>query len=66
MNTIDMLQDALAVEIMLQEKYNHHAVNISTPPDVRQLFIQMREAKMQNVTQLQQQIQQMMQQSQSQ
>jgi hypothetical protein len=66
MNTIDMLQDALAVEIMLQEKYNHHAVNISTPPDVRQLFIQMREAKMQNVTQLQQQIHQMMQQGQSQ
>jgi len=66
MNTIDMLQDALATEIILQEKYNHHAVNISTPPDVRQLFIQMREAKMQNVTQLQQQIQQMMQQAQSQ
>ncbi len=65
MNTLDMLQDALAGEIMLQEKYNHHAVNISTPPDVRQLFIQMREAKMQNVTQLQQQIQQMMQPAQS-
>ena len=56
MNTLDMLQDALAGEIIIQEKYNHYAVNISTPPDVRQLFIQMREAKMQNVTQLQQQI----------
>lgn len=58
MNTVDMLQDALMGEIMLQTMYNHHAVNISNPPDVRQLFIQMREAKMQNITQLQQQIQQ--------
>lgn len=61
MNTLDMLQDVLAGEIMLQSMYNHHAVKISTPADVRQLFIQMREAKMQNITQLQQQIQQMQQ-----
>jgi len=58
MNTADMLQDALTGEIMLQSMYNHYAVNIATPPDVRQLFLQMREAKMQNITQLQQQIQQ--------
>jgi len=55
MNTLDLLQDVLTGEIMLQEKYNHYAVNI-TPPDVRQFFIQMREVKMQNITQLQQQI----------
>ena len=56
-----MLQDVLAEEIMLQSMYNQHAVKISTPADVRQLFIQMREAKMQNITQLQQQIQQVQQ-----
>lgn len=61
MNTLDMLQDALSGEIMMQIMYNQHAVNIANPADVRQLFIQMREAKMQHVTQLQQQIQQMQQ-----
>jgi len=61
MNTLDMLQDALSGEMMMQMMYNQHAINISTPPDVRQLFFQMREAKMQNVTQLQQEIQQMQQ-----
>lgn len=62
MNTIDMLQDVLSGEMMLQSMYNHHAVNIATSPDVRQLFIQMRDMKMQHITQLQQQIQQMQQQ----
>lgn len=61
MNTLDMLQDALAGEMMMQMMYNQHAVNIVNPPDVRQLFIQMREAKMQHITQLQQEIQQMQQ-----
>lgn len=65
MNTLDQLQDVLSGETMLQAMYNHHAVNIMTP-DVRQLFTQMRDAKMQHITQLQQQIQQLMQQGQSQ
>lgn len=56
MNTLDQLQDLLSGEIMLQSMYNHHSVMISATPDVRQLFLQMRDAKMQNITQLQQQI----------
>lgn len=61
MNTLDQLQDALSGEMMLQAMYNQHAVNVTTP-DVRQLFTQMRDDKMQHITQLQQQIQQLMQQ----
>lgn len=51
MNTLDKLQDSLSGEMMLQSMYN---------PEVRQLFTQMRDAKMQNVTLLQQEINQMM------
>ena len=61
MNTLDKLQDSLQGEIMLQSMYNKHMMDI-TIPGIRQLFTQMRDAKMQNVTQLQQEIQQMMQQ----
>lgn len=60
MNTLDNLQDALQSEMMLQSMYNMHMLNI-TNPEVRQLFTQMRDAKMQNVTRLQQEIQQLMQ-----
>ncbi len=59
MNTLDKLQDALQGEMMLQSMYNKHMMDI-TIPEIRQLFTQMRDAKMQNVTQLQQEIQQMM------
>lgn len=62
MNILDQLQDLLAREMMLQTMYNHHAINI-VAPDVRQLFFQMRDTKMQNITQLQQQITEMMQQA---
>jgi rubrerythrin len=61
LNTLDQHQDSLAGEMMMQAMYNHHAMDIMAP-DVRQLFFQMRDAKMQHITQLQQQIQQMMQQ----
>lgn len=44
---------------MLQSMYNKHMMDI-TNPEIRQLFTQMRDAKMQNVTRLQQEIQQMM------
>lgn len=60
MNTLDNLQDALQSEMMLQAMYNNHMMNIANP-EVRQLFTQMRDAKMQNVTRLQQEIQQLMQ-----
>ena len=59
MNSLDKLQDALQGEMMLQSMYNKHMMDISNS-GVRQLFTQMRETKMRNVTQLQQQIQQMM------
>lgn len=58
MNTLDKLQDSLQGEMMLQSMYNKHMLDI-TNPEIRQLFTQMRDAKMQNVTQLQQEIQQM-------
>ena len=60
MNTIDQLQDVLADEMDLQSKYNQHLLNI-TNPEVRQLFTQLRETKMQHVTELQQQIKDFMQ-----
>ncbi|MFA7468456.1 MAG: DUF2383 domain-containing protein [Desulfotomaculaceae bacterium] len=60
MNTLDKLQDALQDEMMLQSMYNKHMMDI-TNPEVRQLFTQMRDAKMQNITRLQQEVQQMMQ-----
>ena len=59
MNVLDQLQDALSGEVTLQSMYNHHMVNIATP-EIRQLFQQMRDAKMQHITQLQQQIMQLM------
>jgi rubrerythrin len=60
MNTIDQLQDVMADEMDLQSKYNQHLLNI-TNPEVRQLFTQFRETKMQHVTELQQQIKNLMQ-----
>lgn len=47
--------------MMLQSMYNKHLMDI-TNAEVRQMFTQMRDSKMQNITQLQQEIQQMMQQ----
>jgi len=60
MNTLDKLQDALQDEMMLQSMYNKQMMDI-TNPEVRQLLTQMRDAKMQNITRLQQEIQHMMQ-----
>lgn len=61
MNTLDKLQESLQREMMLQSMYNKHLMDI-TNAEVRQMFTQMRDSKMQNITQLQQEIQQMMQQ----
>ena len=60
MNKLDMLNDILEDEMMAEEKYNKHMMEI-VDPEVRQLFTQLRDAKMQHVTQLQQEIQKMMQ-----
>ncbi|MFZ5945851.1 MAG: DUF2383 domain-containing protein [Bacillota bacterium] len=59
MNTIDKLQDVLQGEMMMQSMYNKYMMDV-TNPEIRQLFTQMRDSKMQNVTRLQQEIQQMM------
>lgn len=61
MNNMDFLHDSLQDEMMLQAMYNKYMMEISNP-EVRQLFTQLRDAKMQNITQLQQEIKTMMQQ----
>lgn len=61
MNNMDFLHDSLQNEMMLQSMYNKHMMEISNP-EVRQLFTQLRDAKMKNITQLQKEIQTMMQQ----
>ena len=65
MNNMDFLHDSLQDEIMLQAMYNKYMMEISNP-EVRQLFTQLRDAKMQNITQLQQEIKTMMQQGKTQ
>lgn len=61
MNTMDFLHDSLQDEMMMQSMYNKYMMKISNP-EVRQLFTQLRDAKMQNITQLQQEIKTMMEQ----
>jgi Coat F domain. len=55
MNTIDFLYDSLQDEKMLQSMYNKYMMEISNP-EVRQLFTGLRDAKMKNISQLQQEI----------
>lgn len=59
MQTIDLLQDALQSEIKNQELYNKYAVDIQNP-EVRQMFVQFRDAKMQQITTLQNEIKKLM------
>ena len=59
MNTLDYLQDTLQNEMMMEAMYNKHMMDIINP-EVRQLFTQMRDAKMGHVTQLQGEIQKIM------
>lgn len=61
MNTMDFLQVSLQDEIMLQSMYNKYMMEISNP-EVRQLFTQLRDSKMKNISQLQQEIKTMMEQ----
>jgi len=56
MNTMDFLHDYLQDEMMLQSMYNKYMMKISNP-EVRQLFTQLRDGKMKNITQLQQETQ---------
>lgn len=59
MNKIDKLYDMLETEMAIQMLYNKYMLQV-TNAEVRQLLMQMRDAHMQHVTQLQQQIQQWM------
>lgn len=55
MNTVDFLNDALEDEILMQSMYNKYMMKISNPA-VRQLFTQLRDSKMKNITKLQQEV----------
>ena len=55
MNNLNMLHDMLHAEMMNQSMYNKYMMDIQNP-EVRQMFMQMRDGKMQQITQLQQEI----------
>ena len=59
MNNLNKLNDMLCTEIMNQTMYNKFMMDIQNP-EVRQMFMQMRDSKMQQITQLQQEIKKMM------
>jgi hypothetical protein len=59
MNNLDKLHDILETEMADQMLYNHYMLQI-TNPEVRQLFTQFRDEHMQHITQIQQQVQQIM------
>ena len=59
MNDMNKLQDMLHTEMMNQIKYNKYMMDIQNP-EVRQMLMQVRDGKMQHVTQLQKEIQIMM------
>lgn len=60
MNNLNMLQDMLHTEMMNESMYNMNMMEIQNP-EVRQMFMQMRDGKVQQITQLQQEIQKAMQ-----
>jgi len=59
MMNMNMLNDVLHTEMMNQMHYNKYMMDIQNP-ELRQMFMQMRDSKMQQITQLQQEIQKMM------
>ncbi|MCO1602116.1 DUF2383 domain-containing protein [Desulfosporosinus nitroreducens] len=59
MMNMHMLNDILHTEMMNQMSYNKYMMDIQNP-EMRQMFMQMRDSKMQQVTQLQQEIKNMM------
>lgn len=56
---MNMLNDVLHTEMMNQMQYNKYMMDVQNPA-LRQMFMQMRDGKMQQITQLQQEIQKMM------
>jgi Domain of unknown function (DUF2383). len=59
MMTMSMMNDMLHTEMMNQTQYNKYMMDIQNP-EVRQMFMQMRDSKMQQITQLQLEIKNMM------
>jgi len=59
MNDINRLNDMLHTEMMNQSMYNKYMMEIQNP-ELRQMLTQLRDGKMQQITQLQQQINNMM------
>lgn len=59
MNDMNRLQDALHTEMMNQMKYNMYMMNVLNP-EMRQMFMNMRDGKLQQITQLQGEINKMM------
>lgn len=59
MNKHDKLTDILETEMSNQMLYNKYMMKI-TNPEIRQLFSQFRDEHMQHITQIQQQVQQLM------
>ncbi|MGE4283529.1 MAG: spore coat protein [Clostridia bacterium] len=59
MNDIDRLNDMLHTEMMNQSMYNKYMIEIQNP-EMRQMIAQLRDGKMQQITQLQQEIKKMM------
>lgn len=56
---LNMMYDLLQTEIRNQCMYNRYMMDIQQP-EVRQMFMQMRDGKMQQITQLQQEIKNLM------
>lgn len=59
MDNLYMLNDVLHTEMMNQMQYNKYMMDIQKP-EIRQMLMQMRDVKMQQITQLQQEIKNMM------
>ena len=59
MDNLSMLNDVLHTEMMNQMQYNKYMMDIQNP-EIRQMLMQMRDGKMQQITQLQQEIKNMM------
>lgn len=55
MKEADMLKDLLEYKVAVQKSYNENALNILNP-EVRQLFIQMRDDETRAIVKLQQKI----------
>ena len=59
MNNINKLNDILHTEMMNQSMYNKYMMEIQKP-ELRQMLTQMRDGKMQQITQLQREIKNIM------